>query len=133
MSEAATIRILFDDGVCEEVEFEATGDGRVRLLATPTASTTEARLGDVVALEEIEGGIRRFVAIAEPSPYETFAWPEPAALAAAGAFEDLLRRVEETGGRVERAFGGVSLVHVAKEEVDEIVRRHERIVASDRR
>lgn len=131
MTDETTIRILFPDGVCEAIAFERVGEGRMRLLATPTASTTEARLGDVVALEEIDGGVQRFVAIAEPSPYETFAWPEPKSLGACGAFEDLLRRVGETGGVVERAFGGVSLVHVSKEQAAEIVRRYERIVAAD--
>lgn len=131
MADETTIRILFDDGVCEVVACEPAGEGRVRLAATPTASTTEARLGDVVAVEEIEGGVRRFKGIVEASPYETFAWPEPKALGAAGAFEDLLRRVEETGGRVERAFGGVSLVHVTEEQAAEVARRHARIVAAD--
>lgn len=133
MSAETTTRILFDDGVCEIVASERLEDGRVRLLATPTASTTAARLGDVVALEAIDGGVERFKGIVEPSPYETFSWREPRALAAAGAFEDLLRRVEETGGRVERAFGGISLVHVTKEQEAEVVRRYERIVASDDR
>lgn len=131
MADEPAIRILFPDGVCEAVAFERAAEGRVRLLATPTASTTEARLGDIVALEEIDGGVHRFVAIVEQSPYETFSWPEPKSLAACGAFEDLLRRVEETGGVVERAFGGVSLVHVTKEQSPEILRRYERIVASD--
>jgi hypothetical protein len=131
MADETAIRILFPDGVCEAVASERVAEGRVRLLATPTASTTEARLGDVVSLEEIDGGVHRFVAIVELSPYETFSWPEPKSLAACGAFEDLLRRVEETGGVVERAFGGVSLVHVTKEQSAEILRRYGRIVASD--
>lgn len=131
MADETTIRILFPDGVCEAVAFESVTAGQVRLLATPTASTTEARLGDVVALEEIDGGVQRFVAIVEPSPFDTFSWPEPKSLAACGAFEDLLRRVEETGGTVERAFGGVSFAHVVKARSAEILRRYERIVASD--
>ncbi len=125
------IRILFDDGVCEAVPCELVADGRARLLATPTASQTEARLGDVVVLEAVDGGVWRFAGIAEASPLETFSWPSPRSLAACGAYEDLLRRVEETGGSVERAFGGVAIVHVTRKEAAEIVRRYERIVASD--
>ncbi|MCM2313727.1 MAG: hypothetical protein NDJ92_01065 [Thermoanaerobaculia bacterium] len=125
------IRILFDDGVCEAVPCELLTDGRARLLATPTASQTAARLGDVVMLEPGDGGVSRFVGIVEQSPFEIFSWPAPKALAACGAYEDLLRRVEETGGAVERAFGGVALVHVTKEARAEVVRRYERIVASD--
>ncbi len=132
MADEPMIRILFDDGVCEAVACEPLAEGRARLLASPTASTTEARLGDVVSLEELAGGVRRFVGIAEASPFETFSWPSPVSLGACGALEDLFRRVEETGGKVERAFGGVALVHVTKEQAGEIARRYERIVASDR-
>jgi hypothetical protein len=127
----APIRILFDDGVCEAVPCELLADGRVRFLATPTASQTVARLGDVVTLLPGDGGVSRFAGIVEPSPCETFAWPAPKSLGACGAYEDLLRRVEDTGGAVERAFGGVALVHVTQQEKAEIVRRYEKIVASD--
>ena len=125
------IRILFDDGVCEAVPCETLADGRARLLATPTASQTVARLGDVVTLLPGDGGVLRFAGIVEPSVFETFSWPAPKSLGACGAYEDLLRRVEETGGAVERAFGGVVLVHVTQQEKAAIVRRYERIAASD--
>lgn len=131
MSDEHSIPILFDDGVCETVPCEVVSEGRARLHATPTASQTTARLGDVIALEPAEGGVSRFAGIVEPSPLETFSWPSPKSLGACGAYEDLLRRVEETGGAVERAFGGVALVHVTRQERAEIVRRYERIVASD--
>jgi hypothetical protein len=131
MSDGHSIRILFDDGVCETVSCEPVADGRTRLLATPTASQTEARLGDLIAVEAADGGVSRFAGIVEPSPFETFSWPSPVSLAACGAYEDLLRRVEETGGCVERAFGGVALVHVTRDQVAEIARRYEKIVAAD--
>lgn len=132
MSDERTIPVLFDDGVCETVRCEPVDAGKVRLLATPTASQTPARLGDVIALEPSAGGVSRFAGIVEPSPFETFAWPSPVSLAACGAYEDLMRRVEETGGAVERAFGGVALVHVTKAQAAEIARRYETIVAADR-
>jgi hypothetical protein len=116
--EPSRVRMLFDDGVCEEVAVSFAGECVCRLESTPMASTTEARLGDVVEFEPRDG-VARMTRVVERSPYETLTWVAVERLATSDAFARLIVSVEEKGGRVERAFGGTVLVHVRPDEADD--------------
>lgn len=121
VGEPSRVRILFDDGVCEEVDVSFVGECLCRLEQTPLASTTEARLGDVVEFEP-EDGIAKLTRIAERSPYEMLTLMVPATLARSERFREWLSEVERQGCRVEQAHGGVILVHAPGPEVEAIRR-----------
>jgi hypothetical protein len=108
------MKIVFDDGVCDDVDVESLGPTRFRLLATPMASGTAARYGDVLELSE-EGEVWRFVRIAEPSPFVT--------LTAGAVDDDLLVDLRGMGGEVEVAFGGIIYLHVPPLRVERVRRR----------
>lgn len=111
LGELSKVRILFDDGVCEEVDVSFVGECRCRLEQTPLASATEARFGDVVEFEP-EDGIAKMRRIVERSPYATLTWVVSDAVDESDAFGRLRARIVSEGGRVERACGGTVLVHV---------------------
>jgi hypothetical protein len=106
------MKIVFDDGVCDDVDAEPLAETRFRLLATPMASNTAARYGDVLELSEegAEGEVWRFVRIAEPSPFVT--------LTADAVDDDLLVDLRGMGGEVEVAFGGIIYLHVPPSRVE---------------
>jgi hypothetical protein len=117
LGEPSRVRILFDDGVCEEVAVSFVGECLCRLEQTPLASASEARLGDVVEFEP-EDGIAKMRRIAERSPYTTLTWIVSDVVAASDAFGRLAARIVSEGGRVERAFGGTILAHVRPDTVE---------------
>jgi hypothetical protein len=112
LSKPSRVRILFDDGVCEEIAVSFVGECLCRLEQTPIASSTEARLGDVVEFDP-EDGIAKLRRIVERSPYETLTWIVPSGVATSEEYRSFISRIEGEGGRVEQAFGGTVLVHVS--------------------
>ncbi|HEX7809877.1 MAG TPA: hypothetical protein VF608_14170 [Thermoanaerobaculia bacterium] len=120
------MRILFDDGVCEDVEAEPVDAIRYRLLWSPLSSSTNAKLGDVVELTP-EGEIWRFVRIAEASPLETMQMVLSRELAESSAFHDLLNFVRDIGGEWEKAFGGIVFLHFPPASGDEVRARLDRL------
>lgn len=128
LAEPSRVRILFEDGVCEEVEVSFVGECICRLERTPLASTTEARLGDVVEFEP-EDGIAKMRRITERSPFDMLAWTVSDSLAAAETFSRLVAEIEASGGRIEQAFGGTVLVHVRPDQRDAIERAWSNLVA----
>lgn len=111
--------VLFEDGVCEEVEAERLEGDRWRLLSTPLATSSNVRRDDVVVLRE-DGRIFRFEKIAKAAPYVTIELVMSEAVIRAEGLRALFERVEETGGQWERAHGGVVLLHVPPERAAEI-------------
>lgn len=105
--------ILFEDGVCEEVEAGAAGESRFLLMQTPLASSTTARRGDVVELES-EGRIWRFVRVVHPATHMTIELnvAEGDALESPAALRSIFDALEQAGGQWERAYGGFVLLHV---------------------
>ena len=116
------MRIVFDDGVCEEVEVEPAGE-YVRLLMTPLASNTHARLGDLVELQNEEGDVARFLRIVEPSTLVTLERIVGGETALSESFLALLAEVRAMGGECERAFGGIFLLHVPPPGVTAVEKR----------
>ena len=116
------MRILFDDAVSEDVEVERLPDGHVRLLETPLASETAARLGDIIELNP-EGSVSRFVRIVTPSTLVTIEWLVTSRVAHSQELRDTIQYVRSIGGETEQAFGGVLLVHVPSESVEEVTGR----------
>ncbi|HEX2836108.1 MAG TPA: hypothetical protein VHW00_24095 [Thermoanaerobaculia bacterium] len=115
------MRILFEDGVCEDVETEPDGDFH-RLAATPLSSSTDARFGDVIELAA-EGPIWRFVRVAEASPFVTLEFLLSREVAESEAFGRVLDHVRDQGGIWERAFGGMVFVHVPPETANDVKSR----------
>lgn len=115
------MRILFDDGVCEDVETKPYGDFH-RLAATPLSTSADVRLGDVIELA-VEGPIWRFVRVVEASPLVTLEFLLSREVAESEAFGRVLDHVRDRGGIWERAFGGMVFVHVPPETVDDVKSR----------
>lgn len=114
--------ILFEDGVCEDVETGTAGDSRFMLLTTPLASSTTARRGDVVELAA-EGKIWRFLRVVEPSTDVTIELVVPKEHGDWGALRNLFDTLEQLGGKWERAYGGLVLLHVPAQH-GETIRAH---------
>ena len=104
------MRILFEDGTCEDIDTEPVR-GRYRLLATPLCSSSDLRLGDVVELTS-EGDIWRFQRVMARSPLVTVEYLVTRKIAELPAFHSLLEKVRQSGGEWERAFGGVVFIHL---------------------
>ncbi len=122
--EPSHVKILFEDGVCEEVAVTFAGECLCRLEQTPLASTTDARLGDVIEFEP-EDGIAKMRRIAERSPFEMLTLTLPHV--SSEGFLTWVSNVERDGCRVERAHGGTILVHVLPDRVDAIKRSFDTI------
>jgi uncharacterized protein DUF4265 len=120
------MRILFDDGVCEDVEAGQIDDKRYRLLWSPLSSSTSAKLGDVIELTQ-EGEIWRFVRVVEPSPLETLEMVLSREVAESPAFHDLLNFVRDAGGEWEKAFGGIVFLHFPPASGAEVRARLDRL------
>ena len=126
------MRIVFDDSVCEDVEVEPLPDGYVRLLETPLASETGARLGDVIELRS-EGSVSRFVRVVAPSTLVTLDWLLPKRVADSDEIRETIQYVRTIGGETEQAFGGVLLVHVPSERVEDVTVRLQELLHSQSR
>ena len=111
--------ILFEDGVCEDVETGTAGESRYLLMQTPLASNTTARRGDVVELEA-DGKIWRFLRIVRPSTDVTIELTVPTGDGSWGALRELFDTLEARGGQWERAYGGLVLLHVPAAHVEEL-------------
>ena len=111
--------ILFEDGVCEDVETGSAGESRFLLMQTPMASSTTARRGDVVELQP-EGTIWRFVAVVQPAAHVTIELTVPTGDGDWSALRTLFDTLERLGGQWERAYGGIVLLHVPAERAAEI-------------
>jgi len=122
LAEPSRVRMLFEDGVCEEVTVSFVGECLCRLEETPMASTTDARLGDVVEFEP-EDGIAKMRRIAERSPLEMLVWVVSAELSSTDGFRRLAATIEGRGGVIERAHGGSVLVHVRPDEREALERQ----------
>lgn len=120
--------ILFEDGVCEDVETGTAGESRFMLLTTPLASSTTARRGDVVELAA-EGKIWRFLRVVEPSTDVTLQLTVPKDDGDWGALRSLFDALEAVGGRWERAYGGLVLLHVPAEHASSIRDRVDALTA----
>lgn len=121
------MRIVFEDGVCEEIGVEPLGEGHVRLLETPLASSTGARMGDVVEVAP-EGSTFRFQRIVAPSVLITTEWLINAKSTESEELAVFLAQLCRLGGEWERAFGGILLVHAPLEHADEIARALPRVL-----
>jgi hypothetical protein len=110
-----TLRIVFEDHVCEEVDAHQLQGNCFRLLMTPVASSTGARYGDEIELQPEEGGVWRFKRILKPSPLITSEWLVSEDVAESLTLTELLREVRESGGEWERAFGGIVFLHLPDE------------------
>jgi len=128
LAEPSRVRMLFDDGVCEEVTVSFVGECLCRLEETPMASTTDARLGDVVEFEP-EDGIAKMRRVAERSPLEMLVWAISDELLASDDFQRLAAMIEGKGGVIERAHGGSLLVHVRPDERDAAERQYASLLA----
>lgn len=111
IEQPSRVKILFDDGVCEEVSVSFVGECLCRLEETPMASTTEARFGDVLEFEP-EDGIAKMKRIAESSCFEMLTISLPTSDGRSEMISALVREAEAAGCRFERAYGGTLLVHV---------------------
>jgi hypothetical protein len=111
--------ILFEDGVCEDVEAGSAGEARFLLLQTPLASSTTARRGDLVELQA-EGTIWRFVRVVQPASHVTIELAVPKDDGDWGALRTLFDTLEQVGGEWERAYGGLVLLHVPAAHAEEI-------------
>lgn len=111
--------VLFEDGVCEEVEAERLDGDHWRLLSTPLATSSAVRRDDVVVLRE-DGKIFRFEKIARSAPFVTIELRMTEAVIRAEGLRALFEHVEETGGQWERAHGGVVLLHVPPQHASEV-------------
>lgn len=122
--EPSRVRMLFDDGVCEDVAVSFEGECLCRLEETPMASTTDARLGDVVEFEP-EDGVAKMTRIVRRSPFEVVTLVVPSDVMASDAFRDWVSGVEGDGCSVEMAHGGTILVHVLPNLKDSVTRSFE--------
>jgi hypothetical protein len=109
--ETLTMRILFEDGVCEEVEVTHLSAESVRLEETPMASSDEGRFGDVIEVARYEGDVFRFVRLIRRSDLEMATFLVSQKVADDEAFIGVLSRATATGVHWERAFGGVLILH----------------------
>jgi len=123
------MRIVFDDGICEDIEVEPLSGGEVRLLQTPLASATDARYGDAVELKE-EGQVHLFQRITARSPLVTTQWTVTEAVAESAELQDVLSNVRGAGGHWERAYGGMMLVHTPDRYAEKVRQALERIVGN---
>jgi hypothetical protein len=121
------MKIVFEDGVCEDIDTEVMTGSRYRLLATPLSSSSAARLGDVIELAS-EGDLWRFERVLDRSPLVTLEWAVTQDIAAAPMFHELLEHVRQIGGEWEQAFGGIVFVHLPPASVAEIESRIEELV-----
>lgn len=124
------MRIVFEDGVCEDIDTEPMTATRHRLLATPLASSSGARLGDVVELTS-DGDIWRFERLLDRSPLVTLDMLVTREIAGAPGFLDLLEQVRRIGGEWEQAFGGIVFIHVPPASVAEIESRLSEVFERD--
>jgi hypothetical protein len=105
------MRILFEDGVCEDVEVTSLSSQSVRLEETPLASSEEVRFGDVIEVEPYERDVFRFVRVISRSDLEMSTFLVSQKVAGDEAFTKVLSQVTAIGVHWERAFGGVLMLH----------------------
>lgn len=65
------MKILFEDGVCEEVDVTTLSPGVVRLEETPLASTSELHFGDEIELELGEQSIWKYVRVSKRADHQS--------------------------------------------------------------
>jgi hypothetical protein len=105
------MRILFEDGVCEEVEVTSLNSQSVRLEETPMASSEDVRFGDVIEVAPYERDVFRFVRVISRSDLEMATFLVSQKVAGEEALAKVLSRVTAIGVHWERAFGGVLMLH----------------------
>lgn len=116
------MKILFEDGVYEDVDAEPLTGNRYRLLATPLSSSSDAKFGDVIELTA-DGDIWRFERVFDRSSLHTLELLVSQSVAESPASRAVLEHVRQIGGEWERAFGGIVFVHVPPGSVAEIESR----------
>jgi hypothetical protein len=124
---ARAMKIVFEDGVCEDIDAELVDGKHHRLLATPLCSSSGAKLGDVVELTS-EGKIWRFERVVDRSPLEMLDCLVPRVIAEARELQDLFEYVRQIGGEWEQAFGGIVFLHVPQTSVPDVQSRMMRIL-----
>ena len=105
------MRILFEDGVCEEVAATYLSSESVRLDETPLASSEEVRFGDVIEVVRHEGDVFRCVRLISRSDLEMATFMVSKKVADEKALTKALSRVTAIGVHWEQAFGGVLMLH----------------------
>jgi hypothetical protein len=111
------MKILFEDGVCEEVEVTELSPGGVRLEETPLASASEVYFGDEIELERGEHSVWRFLRVSKRRDHQSVSIPLGSEVADSEELRSILAAVAQQGVHWERAFGGILFLHGPAEEV----------------
>ncbi len=114
---AEIMMILFEDGVCEEVEVTDLSPGVVRLEETPLASSSELHFGDVIELEPSDQDIWRYVRLSRRADHESVSVFLGRDVADSRALERVLGDITHLGVHWEWAFGGILFLHGPSERV----------------
>jgi ribosomal 50S subunit-recycling heat shock protein len=111
------MKILFEDGVCEDVDVTELSSGVVRLEETPLASSSELRFGDVIELEQDDQRIWKYVRLSKRADHESASVLLSHDVADSRELENVLADITQQGVHWERAFGGILFVHGPPEQV----------------
>jgi Domain of unknown function (DUF4265) len=125
------MRIVFEEGVCEDIDAELIGGDQYRLLATPLCSSSVAKLGDVVQLTN-EGSVWRFERLLHSSPLIILEALVTLEIAQTLEFQAFLDHVREIGGVWEQAFGGVVFIHLPPASVADLTSRMAKVFGQSR-
>jgi len=111
------MKILFEDGVCEEVDVTELSPGVVRLDETPLASSSELHFGDVIELEQVDQSIWKYVRLSKRADHESASILLSRDVANSMELESVLADITRHGVHWERAFGSILFLHGPAEKV----------------
>ncbi len=111
------MKILFEDGVYEEVRGTEVSPGIVRLDETPLASSADLRFGDVIEIEADAAGVSRFVRLRTRSELTCVSLIVGQEIAESRELRSALVAVSAIGVHWEQAYGGVLLLHGSPEQL----------------
>jgi hypothetical protein len=111
------MKILFEDGVYENVDVSEISRGVVRLDETPIASSAELRFGDVIEVEQGEQGVWRFLRLSKRANHESASVLISREIAGSTELQTVLSQITQLGVHWERAFGGILFLHGSAEQI----------------
>ena len=111
------MKILFEDGVYEDVGTSEISPSVVRLDETPIASSADVRFGDLIEVEEGEKGVWRYIRLSKRADHESASVLISQEIATSAEFQTALSEITGLGVHWEQAFGGILFLHGSAEQV----------------
>lgn len=105
----------FEEDCQETLYVTPLGENLYRLEETPVLVEQEIYLGDIIEAEVRDDGVLRFRRLVVASPWHHWSWFLAQIVIESSDFDGFTAMIEEQGGKWERIFGGLFIVHLPPE------------------